>query len=429
MDEIFAKYIGPEDAVLVALSGGPDSVYLLDRLRAYRSGCPFLLEAAHLHHGLREEAEEDLSFVRDLCDRWQIPLYVERADVSAYARAAHLGIEEAGRVLRYDFLRRHKRPGGMIALGHHLDDQAETLLFRLIRGTGPEGMVGMRVREGDLFRPLLFTRKAEIIAYLEAANIPYVTDATNEAPIYARNKIRLEILPAAESINEGFVESLERFRRMIQADAEYLRAAAHTEFHRLAMCKREGLFLSKAVFDLPASLADRVLRMAAEKMRGDLQNIGYEHIRSLYGLRDAESGKGIDLPGVRIRSSYDALVFEWQGQYAAPTQVVPLKDGAATFDGHRFFITEDRHLPYVYIRDPGDIRIRTRRPGDRIAIRGGMKKIKDVFIDAKIDRGLRDRWPLVVEGEEVVWVPGLRKAYRQEEKGWKKLAWRPSKKA
>ena len=172
MEDLFGGIIRENTSVLAAFSGGPDSVYLLYLLKEYKKHCPFDLKAAHLHHGLRETADRDMAFAKDICNRWDVPLIVERADVLAYARENKLGTEEAGRELRYDFFRRNKAPSGLIALAHHLDDQVETMLLRLIRGTGLKGMEGMKVLEGDLFRPLLAMTKEEILSALAEKNIP-----------------------------------------------------------------------------------------------------------------------------------------------------------------------------------------------------------------------------------------------------------------
>lgn len=154
MEAIFKEIIHKDSKILLALSGGPDSMYLLHRLVEYRREVPFLLEAAHLHHGLRKEADEDLAFVRAICKQWNVTLYEKQMQVADYGKEHKMGVEEAGRLLRYKFFRECKREGGLIALAHHLDDQVETMLLRLIRGTGLEGIGGMAIREGDLFSTL-----------------------------------------------------------------------------------------------------------------------------------------------------------------------------------------------------------------------------------------------------------------------------------
>ncbi len=421
----FDDIIHKDSHVLVALSGGPDSMYLLHLLKTYREKVPFDLRAAHLHHGLRETADRDQAFVESLCEEWDVPLIVERADVKAYARENKLGTEEAGRILRYDFFRRHKAPGGLIALAHHLDDQVETMLLRLIRGTGLRGMVGMKVLEGDLFRPLLSLTKEEIVAALEKNHIPYVVDETNLEPTYSRNRVRLNMVPEAEAINPGFRRAMETFRTMAEEDEGYLSREAEKIYGSLARESSLGVSIDDEIFDLPDALRRRVFRRAIERIKGHVKNIGYEHILSIDELKEAQTGKGLDLPGLRVARSYDKIIFSPPPAGTEQVNDVSLIDGEAEFMGHRFYLGEGED--FIYVKDPSRVSIRTRRPGDAIRLKVGRKKLKDVFIDAKINRVLRDSWPVVVEGDEVIWVVGLRKAYRQEEKSWQKLAWIPSK--
>ena len=421
----FDEIIHKDSHILVALSGGPDSMCLLYLLKAYREKVPFDLRAAHLHHGLRETAYRDQAFVESLCEEWDVPLIVERADVKAYARENKLGTEEAGRILRYDFFRRHKAPGGLIALAHHLDDQVETMLLRLIRGTGLRGMEGMKVLEGDLFRPLLSLTKEEILAALEENHIPYVVDETNLEPTYSRNRVRLNMVPEAEAINPGFRRAMETFRTMAEEDEGYLSREAEKIYGSLARESSLGVSIDVEIFDLPDALRRRIFRRAAERIKGHVKNIGYEHILSIDELKEAQTGKGLDLPGLRVARSYDKIIFSPPPAGTEQVDAVSLIDGEAKFMGHRFYLGEGED--FIYVKDPSRVIIRTRRPGDAIRLKVGRKKLKDVFIDAKINRVLRDSWPVVVEGDEVIWVVGLRKAYRQEEKSWQKLAWIPSK--
>ncbi|MDY3117964.1 MAG: tRNA lysidine(34) synthetase TilS [Peptoniphilus sp.] len=426
MLELFEGIVKENSHILVALSGGPDSMYLLYLLKNARDEIPFDLQAAHLHHGLRETADRDLAFVERVCDAWSIPLVTKRVDVPAVAREKKCGTEEAGRIVRYAFFRRHKVPGGLIALAHHLDDQVETMLLRLIRGTGLRGMEGMKVLEGDIFRPLLSMTKDEILRELEKNRIPYVVDETNLETTYSRNRVRWNIVPEAERINPRFQRVMESFSAMAREDEDYLSQRSEELYDRLAKKRRDGVQLDDAVYDAPDAVRRRVFRRAIEQVKGSVKNIGYDHIRSIDMLQKAETGTGIDLPGVRVERSYGRVAFTIKESLQKTEEEVTLQDGAAEFFGHRFYIGDGEE--FVYVKDPAAVRIRTRRAGDVIALKVGHKKLKDLFIDEKIDRRLRDSWPVVLEGEQVIWVVGLRKAYRQEEKTWQKLAWIPSKK-
>ena len=423
MEDLFGGIIRENTSVLAAFSGGPDSVYLLYLLKEYKKHCPFDLKAAHLHHGLRETADRDMAFVMDICNRWDVPLITERADVLAYARENKLGTEEAGRELRYDFFRRNKTPDGLIALAHHLDDQVETMLLRLIRGTGLKGMEGMKVLEGDLFRPLLAMTKEEILSALAEKNIPYVVDETNLEPTYSRNRVRLSIVPEAEAINPAFRRAMASFRAMAEEDESYLAREAERIYAALATEEKGIVTLASDVFRAPDALRRRAFRLAVEKVKGHVKNMGYDHIAAIDELEQAQTGKGLDLPGLRVEKTYGGIAFFVPEEEGPSEGEVALKEGRADFMGHRFYLGGGDD--FIYVKDPSAVVIRTRRPGDVIRLNVGRKKVKDVFIDAKIDRRRRDRWPIVTEAGEVVWVVGLRKAERQEEKSWQKLAWIP----
>lgn len=423
MEDRFKGIIHENSRILVAFSGGPDSMFLLYLLKEYKKRQPFELKAAHLHHGLRETADRDMAFAKDICNRWGVPLIAERADVAAYARENKLGTEEAGRELRYDFFRRNKAPGGLIALAHHLDDQVETMLLRLIRGTGLKGMEGMKVLEGDLFRPLLSMTKKEILSALAEKNIPYVVDETNLEPTYSRNRVRLSIVPEAEAINPAFPRVMDSFRTMAEEDESYLAQEAEKIYEALATEGKGSVTLNSDVFRAPDALRRRAFRRAIEKVKGHVKNIGYDHIAAIDELARAQTGKGLDLPGLRIEKTYGGIAFFIPEEENKTEDEAVLVEEQAEFMGHRFYLGDGED--FIYIKDPSAVRIRTRRPGDVIRLNVGRKKVKDVFIDAKIDRRRRDHWPIVTEAGEVVWVVGLRKAERQEEKSWQKLAWIP----
>lgn len=222
--------VSERDGVLVALSGGADSVALLLELYSLQKDRRISrLEAAHLHHGIRgTEADADAAFVRTLCERLSIPLTVDRIDVPTLAEKDGISLELAARNARYAFLERVRtdRDLDCIALGQHRDDQAETVLLRLIRGSGTDGLSGMRVRANRLIRPLLFTGKDEILAYLKARGQDWCTDRTNFEADATRNRIRLNVLPVLESLNPAIRETLADTAAHTAEDADYLNALA-----------------------------------------------------------------------------------------------------------------------------------------------------------------------------------------------------------
>ena len=226
--------VAKHDGVLVALSGGADSVaLLLELLRLQRTGFVSRVEAAHLHHGIRgTDADADAGFVRALCEQQNVPLVTDYADVPKLAKADGISLELAARNARYAFLERVRveRSLECIALGHHRDDQAETVLLRLLRGSGTDGLAGMRVRSGRLIRPLLYTGKDEILSYLKERGQDFCTDATNFETDAARNRIRLELMPLLRTMNPSVSETLSDTAMHIAEDADLLNRLADDAF-------------------------------------------------------------------------------------------------------------------------------------------------------------------------------------------------------
>ena len=201
------QLICPGDGVVVGLSGGPDSVFLLYALHTLQARMGFTLRAVHVHHGIRgAEADRDEAFSAELCAKLAVPFQVEHVAAPAYAAQHGLSLEEAARILRYEALEAARQqltqaPAAWIAVAHHLDDQAETVLHNLVRGAGLRGLAGMENRRNHVIRPLLSIKREDILKWLEQNNIPYVTDSTNADPHYTRNRIRSTVLPELREIN------------------------------------------------------------------------------------------------------------------------------------------------------------------------------------------------------------------------------------
>ena len=281
--------------VLAAVSGGADSAALLCCLHAL--GCD--VAAAHLNHCLRgSESDRDEAFVRALCEKLGVPLTVERADVSAYALEQRLGAEEAARRLRYGFLERTADAVGAdwIATAHTADDNLETVLFHLIRGTGAQGMAGIPPRRGRIHRPLLQATREEVEAYLAALGQDYITDSSNLSDRYTRNRIRHHVVPALREIAPHAARSVLRMSEQVRADAACLDAIAGEYRMRYApVGDGEAAIDRGALRGLHASLRVRVLRQTLSQLGVPMSEIGSRHLRALSGLLDRDGGT--DLPG------------------------------------------------------------------------------------------------------------------------------------
>ena len=238
----------PGGAVLCAVSGGADSVCLLHWLLRRREEVGFSLTAAHFDHMIRgEESARDAAFVEGLCREWGVPLALGRGDVPAEARRRGEGLEEAGRRLRYAFLRRTAAElgGAVIATAHNADDDVETFFLHLLRGAGLQGLTGIPPRRGDLVRPLLTTSRREILSYLEAHGLPHVEDSTNADPSYARNRLRLQLLPLLRELDPRLEEHMGETMARLRGDNDCLNARALSALRRAA-ATGEGLSLPAA---------------------------------------------------------------------------------------------------------------------------------------------------------------------------------------
>lgn len=407
-------------SALVGLSGGADSVALLKALLGLSKKHGWTIRAAHFNHGIRgREAGEDELFCRDLCEANGVPFYADRADVPAYARENGLSLETAGRLLRYAFLERIKEKTGSdrIAVAHHMNDNAESILLHLLRGSGLSGLLGIRPRRDDIIRPLLCVSKQEIEEYLEREGVPFCTDTTNLIPKGSRNRLRLVMVPYIEKhINPAIVRSLCGMSELLQKDEEYLMAEASRAYS--AVRAEDGLIRAETA-KLPYPIRTRVIRMALAEA-GALVDIERVHVEAISDLLTARTGARLSLPGIEVWTSYDLIKF---GNPSAPSDFeTPLKDGlistplgvfrVETTEGTEGF--ERSRTVFCMDADKAaalgePVVIRPRRDGDRFMPVGapGRRKLKEFFIDRKIEREERGRIPLIAAGGEVLFVTGI----------------------
>ncbi|HWQ58578.1 MAG TPA: tRNA lysidine(34) synthetase TilS [Clostridia bacterium] len=406
-------------SVVAGVSGGADSVALLRVLVLLSREMDFVVSAAHLNHCIRgQAADEDEAFVAGLCEGMGISLYRERLDIPRLAREHSRTLEEEGRVARYAFFERAQAHfcADLVAVAHHKDDQAESVLLHLVRGSGLAGLTGMRPGRGDLIRPMLCVRRAEIEAYLAAEGIPYRTDATNLVPEGTRNRLRLDVIPYIERhVNPAFTQTLCSMAELLGRDEEYLAAAARDA---LAKAARPGGYDRLSLASLPSPIQSRAIRMALAAVGAEV-DIERAHVEKVSALLGAKTGAMLDLPGALARISYGLIVFERPGGRAAEEFELQLliPGDTVTPDGvFRAEVMQDTSVvadPYVAYFDlerlPPCIVARRRRAGDRFFPLGapGSRKLKEYFIDRKVPREAREV-PLVAAGSEVLFVPGFR---------------------
>lgn len=397
--------------VLIALSGGADSVALAAMLCEAREALGLTLFAAHLDHDIRPESAGDAEWCRALCARLGLPFYAERIDVPALARASGEGLETAARKARHAFLRRQMAAVGAdcIALAHHMDDEAETVLMHLCRGAGPEGIGGMAEVSGTLVRPLLNVRKRALEDYLVRRGLAWREDATNAVPDNPRNALRLHGIPALEQSYPRFTEAAARYARSARIESDYVAGQA-----RLWMDARlsQGPYGCCLALDPPAHPA--LLRRAIRALCGP--ELGWEKLNDIAALAEARRGKVQVNGALTVERGHRGLYF-LRGDAPAMPEAPLCADGKTRLPG--LCEIEARPAEAVPVRDDPLAQVldadtltgavlRTRRTGDRIRPLGcGDRLLSDYLTDRKVDRPLRDCVPLIARGDRVLWACGL----------------------
>ena len=405
--------ISKEDKVILGLSGGPDSVCLLLLLKEWKVD----LHAVHVHHGIRaEEADEDVAFVKRLCKKKNVPLSVYHMDVPSYAKEKGLSCEEAGREVRREIFEkeRKKLSGTKIALAHHMNDNAETLLLNLARGTGIKGLAGIRPVRKEYIRPILCLTRTEIEGWLREKGEAYCVDHTNEEDVYTRNKIRNHVIPyIEENVNAKVVEHLFKLSDQILQLETFLEKQTSELFERAVKKEGTAYLLEIDTFlnadpAIRASLVKRILAEAAGKEK-DIESV---HIQAVEELANRQSGKKIHLPyGLEAVRRYGEIWVE-KGQKTLEKLIFPEVE-MRKFDceGMPDTFPESPYTKWFdYDIIKNNVEIRGRKTGDYITIdrNGNKQKLKKYFSNAKIPENQRDEVVLVADGSHIMWVVGYR---------------------
>jgi tRNA(Ile)-lysidine synthase len=418
------------DRVVVAVSGGPDSVCLLDVLCRLRETMYMALFVAHLNHGLRpDEDQRETEFVNRLAASLGLPC---RVGCLTHLRLTDPSLEDKARESRYRFLEEARRAfsAQKTALGHTLTDQAETFVMRLLRGSGPHGMSAIPPRRGNRFiRPLIELPREQVLSYLERRGLDFMKDSSNRDPRFLRNRVRETLFPVLKSFQPRVVEILGHTADLLREDEAWLGKEARdwVTGASLRADKGEVRLPASAMAALPPALMNRVIRYAIFLVKGGLWGISNRHVASVRGLAMSRKASAmVNLPGeVTARRVYGQLILSRLRKEEADPFCYRV-EGPGTYRLERLgFVFRFRELggPKRFVRPPSantafldaekieyPLMIRNVRPGDRFVPHGmaGRKKLKDFFIDRKIPREMRSRLPLLVQGEAVIWVCGHR---------------------
>lgn len=425
------------DRVLIALSGGPDSICLLHILNSLKDKLNIKIFAAHVNHCLRaDEADRDEEYARKFCEDLGIDFYVKKIDIDRVSRERKISTEMAGREERYRFFDELKASLNIekIAIAHNANDQAETLIMRIARGTGIDGLVGIRpVRDKIYIRPILSLTRVEIENYCEANKLNPRIDKSNLEEIYSRNKIRLKAIPfIEENFNKDIINALNRLAYSASNDIEFINEVVSEKYYNLVREERDFISIEKETFLEKEAILTRIIRKALVKISGVSNNFEMKHIQDIKELQKGETGKKINLTNkVIVLNEYGKIKIIKES----------LKQEAKTFKETKFDIEElanekikvinnnfgkftfqllnnenlsntkgNSYEKYFNIDNIKEISIRNRKDGDTIIPFGmnGKKKLKDILINNKVPKDERDNIPLVIFDENIAWIVGLR---------------------
>lgn len=457
------------DRIVLGVSGGADSVCLF---HVFLQLMPFFnlsLFVVHVNHGIRgEEAEEDEAFVKELCENAKVPFWCVKADIPAIAKMEGITEEEAGRKVRYEAFYKcvEKNKCNKIAIAHNKNDNAETMLFHLFRGSGVKGLTGISPKRDVIIRPLLCVTRKEIETYLEQQNISFRTDRTNLTQDYSRNKIRHRILTfAQEEINIKAIEHMAHTANQLRLMENYLEKNVDLAYNRLVICNKDNSFRMK-VKELQQEdliMQQGIIRKVFYQLANQLKDIDAVHIDLVLELLTKEVGKRLHLPyGIQAEKGYEYITMSvnHSRQDKKDSNKTSAKEEIAGFE-HVLNIPGDTYIPEInhsfrtriikykknliipqdgytkwfdYDKINNTVLIRSRNSGDYIQIDSkgnnskesnallsnspwSRKKIKSLFIDEKIPREERDLVPLVADGSHIMWVVGNRisEAYKINE--------------
>ena len=428
------RLIEPGEKVLVSVSGGPDSTFLLHALDEIKEELPHETAVAHFDHGLRgEESAEDREFVKRLgADRGH-EVSLGEGDPATLSAEQGLSLEEASRILRYGFLHETAMEKGCtkIAVGHTLDDQAENFLLRLFRGAGSKGLASIKpIRPDGLIRPLLETEKEEILTYLAEHNIAFRRDSSNRDPRFSRNRLRTAIIPAVKASFHSTVQKNIALSASILRDENSFIEEIAREASRRSLILKDGTasMKTKDLLPLHTALRRRILREMIHHVKGDLRSIYFPHVELLLeALEEKKRRFRLDLPGnlemILSGSELTARMKpagqdppEWERELDIPCRLA-LPRELGTIEADRLTpppaegeLKRDKTVAFL----DGDalsfpLKIRTRKRGDRFHQLGaaGEQKLHDFFINRKIPLEMRDKIPLVISDTCIAWVAGL----------------------
>jgi tRNA(Ile)-lysidine synthase len=436
---ISRKLISSGDQVLAAFSGGPDSLCLLHVLNELSGELGFKLTACHIDHHLRGKASQaDAAWALGLARKWGIKLIAKNVEVKTHSRKHKLSLETSARELRRAALLETARLHNCnkIATGHNLDDQAETVLMHLIRGSGLSGLAGIPLTNGPYIRPLLGCSRDRIEAYLKQHKLAGRKDASNSSPKFFRNRIRHQLMPLLETYNPKIKKALSQLAGNVEHDLEIINEQVERAFYSCTKCDKSKIAIDLSKFKLyNKGLQHNILRHCSELLLGRGAVPDLLHVSSAIDLiLNGRTGAQVNLSGgIRIEKSYGrAVLTTLKTKAENEKQILALKTSALAIPGTtragaysiKAWLSEKRDISNITkcppdlacfdaaILDGSPLQVTGKKDGDRMIPFGHKteKKIKDIFIEIKIPQAQRANWPLIIKGTTVVWLCGIRRS-------------------
>ena len=429
------------DKIVLGLSGGPDSVCLLHILNRLKEVLDIEVYAAHLNHQIRGiEAQKDALYISKLCDELGVTYFIKSINVPEYCKENKLSLEEGARKLRYEMFYeiKEKLNADKIAIAHNMNDQAETVLMRMMRGTGLQGLKGIDyIRDGVIIRPILEIERAEIEAYCEEYKLNPRIDSTNLESIYTRNKIRLELIPfMRDNFNSNIIESIVRMSNSLKSDNEFIEEEALRKFREVSCITSDSVSINLDKYiSLHKSLKSRIIRHGIKYVLGDTNFIDQKHIEEVIEFeKEDKIDKKLVLPrGLFVYRQKNKLLFttkeiiieDIQFNYKIPTNgYVKINEANIIIETETMPIKKYNSLKgdksskwFDCNKIKGGIVVRSRKSGDKIKLSMGSKKLKELFIDLKIPKEERCRIPIVHDDNGIICVGNFRnsEAYKVDE--------------
>jgi len=416
--------------VLLAVSGGKDSMTMLDLFNYFKYELKLNLVVCHFNHSLRDDADRDEKFVKTQCEKYGLKFYSKKEDVLLYSNENKLSTEEGARFLRYKFFDEVKRIENLeyIATAHNKNDLAETVIMRILRGTGINGLIGIQSERGDLIRPILNFSRDEIEKYIEENNIPFVEDKTNFEELYLRNKIRLNLFPILK--NEYNPRILDAISRLSNIAFDY------STISREYIASKEGLlwefnkekilvYIEKLKLQ-SRSFRNIMYREFFEFISKDPDGINYKIIEEIDNLIFSKTGKYIEIKNVIFKIEYDKLLIYDKNIFENLESNFYFENLDFSLYSTKFFdiiieqscfeefkkLKHNKNLLFINKKYLDFIKIRKRKNGDFLEFDFGKKKLKDIFIDEKISKDIRESIPIFEIENNIVWVPNIRRSNR-----------------